>query len=84
MKLCCGRFRRGQFICRETCCFVHWARENILQAKKWLRPFSWRSHLFFSLFRLYFNERIYECGDKLMHSKKEAKFLLKMNLYLYL
>ena len=36
----------GQFICRETCCFVHLARKNILQAKeKWLRPFSWRSHL---------------------------------------
>ena len=29
----------GQFICRETCCFVHLSRKNILQAKeKWLEP----------------------------------------------
>ena len=39
-----------QLICRETCCFVHLARKNILQPKeKWLRPFLWRSHLFFSI-----------------------------------
>lgn len=24
----------GQFICRETCCFVHLARKNILQPKE--------------------------------------------------
>lgn len=24
----------GQFTCRETCCFVHWARKNILQPKE--------------------------------------------------
>ena len=40
----------GQFICREICCFVHWARENILQPKeKMAGAISlWRSHLFSS------------------------------------
>ena len=32
--------------------------------EKWLSPLSRRSHLFFPLFWLYFNERIYEYGDK--------------------
>lgn len=38
----------GQFICRETCCLVYWARENVLQPKeKWLEPFHYGAAITF-------------------------------------
>ena len=42
----------GQFICRETCCFVHWARKNILQQKKnsWSHYIMAQPSLFFPYF----------------------------------
>ena len=52
MKLYCGQFRRGQFICREICCFVHLARKNILQPKKKMAEtiFMAQPSLFFPYF----------------------------------
>jgi hypothetical protein len=42
----------GQFICRETCCFVHWGQEKYFAAKRKMAGaiIAWRSHLFLSLF----------------------------------
>lgn len=50
MKLYESNLGAGQFIRRESCCFVHWARENILQPKeKWLEPFYYNTFIFFLL-----------------------------------
>ena len=48
MKLCWGGVDGSQLICREICCFVHWAKKNILQAKeKWLEPIHYGAAIFF-------------------------------------
>ena len=49
MKLYESNLGGGQFICREICCFVHWARKYFLQPKeKMAGAISlWRSHRFF-------------------------------------
>ena len=64
MKLYESNLGGGQFICRETCCLVYWARENILQPKEknGSSHFPWRSHLSpyfdFTLMNVYRNAGI--------------------------
>ena len=51
MKLYESNLGGGQFICREICCFVHWARKNILQPKeRWQEPFAEAKPYFFFLY----------------------------------
>ena len=64
--------------------FCTFGSEKYFAGKRKMAETIFKAQPSFSPYFDFTLERIYECGDKLMHSKKEAKFLLKMNLYLYL